>query len=141
MLAAREASTSLESIYAATMASLGSENVMAILQAYFDESGKFKDKTQHVVFGGLIGMMDEVSVFDRKWRSVLGSSVDHIHMRDAMRLQGAFKGRTEADRDEVLVECARVARAESGMLIVSAMGKGEFLSLSPKRQRGLKDDP
>jgi hypothetical protein len=114
---------------------------MAILQAYFDESGKLQDNADHVVFGGLAGRMDEVSVFSRQWRELLGSDVDHIHMKDAMRLEGAFKGwkGKESARDELLIECAKLAWSESGMLIVSEMDKNDFLTLAPSQRKRLKN--
>jgi hypothetical protein len=31
-------------------------------------------------------------VFSRKWKELLGSEFDHVHKRDAMRLDRAFKG-------------------------------------------------
>ncbi len=114
---------------------------MAILQAYFDESGKLHDDGDYVVFGGLAGRMDEVSVFSRKWRELLGSDVDHVHMRDAMRMEGAFrawKGK-EARRDELLIECAKLAHSQSARLIVSEMDKADFRKLAPSEQRRLKN--
>jgi len=116
--------------------------VMMALQAYFDESGKLQDKNaDHVVFGGIAGKMDEVSVFSRKWQAILGSDVDHIHMKDAMHFNGAFRGwgNRESRRDEILIECAKVAFENSAMLIVSEMEKKAFHSLAETQRKRLKN--
>jgi hypothetical protein len=129
-----------ESLTAASGAGLYQDNwAMAVLQAYFDESGKLKDKGEHVVFGGIAGRLDEVSVFSRRWKEVLGSDVDHIHMRDAMRLEGEFEGYDETRRDEILIECAKVAQSSSAMIVVSEMDKNDFLGLAQEEQQRLNN--
>src|SRR5437588_7221421 len=85
--------------------------------------------------------MDEVSAFSRKWGDLLGSDVGHIQMADAMRMEGAFKGWNgkESMRDELLVECAKLAQSESARLIVSVMDKNDFLSLAQTQKERLKN--
>ena len=120
---------------------LGSGGLLAVLQGYFDESGHLNDQADHVIFGGVAGRLDEVSVFSRKWRELLGSDVDHIHMRDAMRCEGAFRGWKDKEdaRDELLIEAARLIQSESAMLVVSDMDKQDFRSLPRDQQKKLKN--
>jgi len=113
-----------------------------LLQAYFDESGKLSDKScQHVVFGGIAGRMDEISVFSRRWQSILGSDIDHIHMKDAMHFNGAFRGWKEkaSQRDEILIECAKVAHRSSALQVVSELDSPVFRRLDTALRKRLKD--
>src|SRR5437899_2180087 len=69
------------------------------------------------------------------------SDIYHVNMKDAMRLQGAFKAwkGKPGRRDELLIECAKLAQAEAGMLFVSVMDKGDFLSLAASQKNRLKN--
>jgi hypothetical protein len=112
---------------------------MAVLRAFFDESGNLQGPETHVVFGGLVGQIDETSTFTRKWVELLGSDFTHIHMTDAMRLAGPFKGCRDTTRDEVLVECAKLAQAKSAMLVSSSMDKRDFLVLTNEQRSRFKN--
>lgn len=110
-----------------------------MIHSYFDESGKFKDHNDYVVFGGIVGRIDENSAFTRKWEELLGTDVTHVSMKDAMRLETPFRGWSETRRDELLVECAKLIKSRSGMTFVSEISKIEFATLPENLRRKLKD--
>lgn len=111
------------------------------IQVYFDESGKLQNRDQYVVFAGVAGHIDEHSAFSRDWAALLGTTVKHIHMRDAMWCRGEFNNWNDRgkDRDELLIECAKLTQRSVAMLIASPMSKADFRSLSTTEQQRLKN--
>jgi len=118
---------------------LASDCLLMMIHAYFDESGKFKDPSDFVVFGGIVGRIDETSVFTREWRELLGPDIAYISMKDAMRLETPFRGWTEARRDELLIECAKLIKSRSGMSFVSEISKADFATLPEPLRKKLRD--
>jgi hypothetical protein len=119
---------------------MGNNEMAAILLA-LDESGKL-DNTEDVVFGGCMFENSESHRFGQKWNDRLDSSkIYALHMKDAMRLGGDFRGWNEPDRDKLLLDLAALA-AESRpvpMLVAAPMSTKEFRTLPQADQERLKN--
>ena len=72
---------------------------MAVILLALDESGKL-DNTEDVVFGGCMFENSESHRFGERWNKRLDESkIYSLHMKDAMRLGGNFRGWKDPDRD------------------------------------------
>ena len=113
---------------------------MAGILLALDESGKL-DNTEDVVFGGCMSENGESHRFGEKWNARLDESkIDSLHMRDAMRLGGDFRGWKDSDRDDY---CANSRHWPHGaipipMLVAAPMTSTEFRAMPQANQKQLK---
>lgn len=107
---------------------------MAILNAYFDESGKHKDHPV-VAFCGVVASIDKLQKFDVAWKELLTAyGLKTLHMRDASdankHLSDKLPVQTLGQRIEALKPFADcINRLERG--IVEAVDVAGFNGLSP----------
>ena len=114
---------------------------MAVILLALDESGKLDD-TDDVVFGGCVFENSESHRFGEKWNHRLDASkIESLHMKDAMRLGGEFRGWKEIDRDDLLRELAGLAARSRPipMLVAAPMTTAEFRAMPQESQRLLKN--
>ena len=107
---------------------------MAIFQVHCDESGKLHD-TKNVAFGVCVFREDEVAGFWRRWNDLLkDANIAYLHMKEAMRLEGEFRGwkdrkTGEAERDELLEALGKLLHERSGLQIFFVMIQRNSCSL------------
>lgn len=114
---------------------------MAVLQAFFDESGKFHDKTA-VSFAGCIGFRKDIEYLSDRWTRVLNDNcVAYISTSEAMCYRNEFRGWTtrEAERDELLLSLAKIGRQYLCGFIGWSMTSEKFRSLPEFQRFGLTD--
>jgi len=114
---------------------------MAVILLALDESGKL-DNTEDVVFGGCLFENGESHRFGRKLLERLDAAgIESLHMRDAMRLGGAFRGSKESDRNALLCDLAALAARSrpTPMLVAAPMSTKEFRALPQDAQQRLKN--
>jgi len=111
---------------------------MAAFQVYCDESGELHDK-KCVSFAAAVFPQDEVAVFNRKWKSLLGE-VRCISMKEAMNFEGEFRGwkGREHDRDGLLESLATLAQERVMYHTNSTVDAATFASFDPKLQARLR---
>jgi hypothetical protein len=114
------------------------ELIMAAFQVYCDESGELHDK-KCVSFAAAIFPQDEVAVFNRKWKSLLGK-VRCVSMKEAMHYEGEFKDwkGQEHDRDGLLESLAILAQERVMYHTNSTLDAATFASFDPRLQGRLK---
>jgi hypothetical protein len=114
---------------------------MAVILLALDESGKL-DNTEDVVFGGCMFENAESHRFGEKWNGRLDESrIYSLHMKDAMRLGGDFRGWNEPGRDNLLRGLATLAAQSRPMpmLVAAPMSTKEFRALPQADQERLKN--
>ena len=123
------------------------EPFVAIFQAFFDESGKFKDK--HVIsFCGLAAPLDKVRSFDDEWNGILrGYGLPYLTMKRALRrnirFSSAIRANSVQERNEVLkpfTECIR-KHFEFGRVVVIDVHAYAAWNPQARRKVGGSDDP
>lgn len=120
---------------------------MAVLQAYFDESGKWKDQ-KVVSFCGVCAPHSKIQQLDEDWRSLLRRyGMPALHMKEAFRLKRPLgkniKAQTTSERIEALKPFADVIREnmEIGVVVAIDVGAYSQLSHAAKQRLGGSDDP
>jgi hypothetical protein len=120
---------------------------MAVMQAYFDESGKWKDQ-KVVSFCGVSATQPKIQQLDKDWRSLLRRyGMPALHMKEAFRLKRPLgknvKAQTIPERIEALKPFADVIREHMEIGIVVAVDVGAYKQMSheAKRRLGGSDDP
>jgi hypothetical protein len=82
------------------------DSEIAMLWAYFDESGEHEPETgrlKQLTIGGWIASGEEWTRFSKEWRSVLErAGISAFHMRDFAHSKGDFRDWTEEKRRAVL---------------------------------------
>jgi Protein of unknown function (DUF3800) len=124
-----------------------SEPFMAIFQAFFDESGKFKDK--HIVsFCGFCSPSAKVLEFEDEWRGLLRHYGLHaLSMKRALRRTIRFSENEKApsveERNAVLGRFAQCARKyfEMGIAITIDVAAYKKWPAHAKRRVGGSDNP
>lgn len=114
---------------------------MAVILLALDESGKL-DNTEDVVFGGCMFENSESHRFGEKWNKRLDESkIYSLHMKDAMRLGGNFRGWKDPDRDTLLRDLATLAAQSkpTPMLVAAPMSTAEFRAMPQENQKHLKN--
>ena len=120
---------------------------MAILQAFLDESGKFKDK-RVVSFCGFVSPLARVREFEEDWNGLLRDfELQCLTMKRALRRKIPFSPNTEAksaeERNKAFVpfiECIR-KHFEMGVAITVDVDAYKKWSPQAKRRVGGSDDP
>ena len=99
---------------------------MAILGAYFDESGNEAD-TPTVVVAGLIASKQQWDKFNRKWdRALQAEEIKFLHMSDLAHSWGQFKGWTEERKRPFLDRLFGIIESHARHYLVSVLKIDEF---------------
>jgi Protein of unknown function (DUF3800) len=123
------------------------EPLMAIFQAFFDESGKFKDK-RVVSFCGFCSPLARVREFEEDWKGVLRHyQLPCLTMKRALRRKIPFSRTTKAEsveeRNAVLLQFVNCIRKhfELGTAIVVDVDAYNKWPYQDKKKIGGSDDP
>src|ERR1700722_5557458 len=120
---------------------------MAIFQAFFDESGKFKDK-RVVSFCGFVAPLPKVREFEEEWSSILKQyELSCLTMKRALRRTIPFSPNTRAESREErnaaflpFIQCIR-KHFELGVALTIDVAAFEKVPIQAKRRLGGSDDP
>jgi hypothetical protein len=120
---------------------------MAIFQAFFDESGKFKDK-RVVSFCGLCSPLPRIREFEEDWKGILRHfGLQSLTMKRALRHKIAFSPKDKAnsadERNRVLqpfIECIR-KHFELGIAITVDVEAYKKWPPQARKRVGGSDDP
>lgn len=86
------------------------EHIFMILQGYYDDSGSHDESPVYVV-GGFLSDTNTWAAFTDEWQATLSKGpfpIDYLHMKEANRLTGQFKGCSPALRDQKVFELAEL---------------------------------
>ena len=121
--------------------------IMTIFQAFFDESGKFKDK-RVISFCGLCTPQARVHEFEAEWKGLLTHyGLQSLTMKRALRRKIKFSERIEAksadERNAVLKPFAFCIRKhfDLGVAVTVDVNAYRDWPLDAKRKIGGSDDP
>jgi len=101
------------SIFSQTCAAIGArdESLIAMLEAYFDESGN-DDRSTIFTVAGFIATRSQWEAFEKEWKAFLGDEkIERFHRVDLECFQRNFhrdRGWDEARRDRVVREAQRI---------------------------------
>jgi Protein of unknown function (DUF3800) len=113
---------------------------VATFQVHCDESGKLQD-SKCVTFSGCIFREDAVAEFSRRWTECLeDAQIADLHMKDAMRFGGEFRGWKNhgSDRDALLETLGKLLH-DRGSQVVFTMDTKKFKLLDQNTQGLLKN--
>lgn len=135
----------MESLHRAVAAGLPDENAVAIVNTYFDESGKFTDHTI-VAFSGVVANADDIDAFSRHWRRLLRQSgLSFLTMKDALNAKKPLSASKEAIGHEArcaaLAPFARCIRKHFEILIIQAVDVVAFAKMPEHVKNKLRNDP
>jgi hypothetical protein len=120
---------------------------MAIFQAFFDESGKFKDK--HVIsFCGLCSPLARIRAFEEDWKGLLGHfGLQSLSMKRALRhkikLSQSVEAKSAPERNKALEPFAESIRKhfELGVAVTVDVDAYEKWPTYAKKKMGGSDNP
>ena len=128
--------------------SLKRSSIVAILQCYFDESGKHKDHPV-VTFSGVCISESKIQQFDESWKALLREyELPWLHMKEVSQLSRNVctkmpRKQSEQDRNNALIPFANCINQHFEYGLIQAMDVEGFNSLSKnaKFQLGHTEDP
>ena len=118
-------------------------NLVVMLRAYFDDSGKFNDpqETAVVVAGGIAEVEQWVG-FDLEWKRTLDKfNVSEFHMSHLAHFKGEYTGWAENKRKGFLRALCQIVDKYIRKPIGGLVPKDAFQSLSPERRAQWMNDP
>jgi hypothetical protein len=123
------------------------EPFMAILYAYFDESGKFHDK-EVVTFCGLCAPASKIQRLEDDWNGLLRRyEMPYLSMKEALRLKKplskqvkAHSARERIDALKPFADCIR-GHVELGIAITVDVDAYAAMSVEGRRRLGGSPDP
>lgn len=87
---------------------IGSKGLVAVIRAYFDDSGTH-DGAPVVVMAGFVGADDQWDAFDCQWKALLArEGISRLHMTDLSAGAGEFQGWESGRRDAVVHDFRQV---------------------------------
>ena len=119
--------------------------LMAVLFAYFDESGKVAD-TKSISFCGVLAYEDDWVGISRSWNSALkDADLPYVKMGDAMNWRGPFENWRLSDptrenlRDTLLTQLVKEAVKRTHSIVTIPYSAADFKALSESEKRRYKD--
>jgi hypothetical protein len=111
---------------------LGSQSIVSIFTAYFDESGTH-DSASNIVVGGYIATAKRWKLFRRDWLKILArEKVKVLHRTDLESGHGEFKGWTDERRLSVIRDCHQVIKKYTEKGIGAAVIAEDFKKNMPE---------
>jgi hypothetical protein len=108
--------------------------IVAILQAYFDESQR---KTGLLCVAGFVFAAPQAKKFSKEFSAVFGR-YGGFHMVDLVARRQGFKGISEADRDLLIREAVRIVAQRFTYGVAVAANVAEYDAIAPKFMTGFK---
>jgi Protein of unknown function (DUF3800) len=121
---------------------------MAIFRAFFDESGKFKDK-KVVSFCGLLLPVAKIAEFDNDWNGLLRTyGLAELSMKRALRrkmkLSETVEAKTASERNDILklfAECIRTHIALGVAIVIDVEAYSNWSVSAKKKFAGGNPNP
>lgn len=120
---------------------------VAIINAYFDESGKHKDHPV-VTFCGVCAPVSKIQAFEDDWKALLGHyKLTALHMKEASdwnkRLSDKIPAQSPIERIEILKSFADCINQHLELGLIEAIDVKGFNAMSARAKQGLgsPDDP
>jgi hypothetical protein len=106
---------------------------MALLEAYFDDSGTHESARVAVV-GGYVGQISAWRKFKKKWKIALKTHrvpTEKMRRSDLENYKGAFLGWTKTQREELLKELHPLIREYTRVAVGHAVIKDDWEEVMP----------
>jgi hypothetical protein len=121
------------------------EPLLAFFNAYFDESGKFRDKSV-VSFSGWVAEPDEVDRFSRTWRRLLRETgLEVLKMSEALRIKRPLSKKVPAldveKRIEALTPFAECIAKYAELIVLTGSDVNGFRTMAQVAQENLGNNP
>lgn len=117
---------------------------MALLTAYYDETGSAKDINQKFVgMAGFVSTSEEWEILERKWKFILKEfKVPYFHMKEYAHSEGVFKGwkGKEEKRRRIFGSLLKTIAEVKPFPVGCIFSAEDFRSL-PEKDQKLVDDP
>lgn len=124
-------------------ASVGGHEVILVLRAYFDESGKLKDTHETAsAIGGCIASAEQWTLFESKWAATLkfpDFKVSQLHMNNLESSTGEFAGWSQGKKEDFIDRLLKIMEEHCLKYLGAVVPLEQFKALDQASKMRLHD--